>query len=158
MAYLNQGIFMKIFFLFFCMSMLLLSQSINEQIHALEDATPEKRVELMNHIKEQLIAMNHEKRMKTIHTLQAKLQRKHENNEHRTSSSLERENQSDEHQSDESNGAQRDSSENRLEAHERHEQMQEEHQRGSQLHQELHQHQERQESSRVNEHEQNRGR
>jgi hypothetical protein len=52
---------------------LLSAQSINEQIQALEDATPKKRVELMNHIKEQLIIMNQDERMETIHLLKSQL-------------------------------------------------------------------------------------
>jgi hypothetical protein len=52
---------------------LLSSQSINEQIQALEEATPEKRVELMNHIKEQLIIMNQDERMETIDLLKSQL-------------------------------------------------------------------------------------
>jgi hypothetical protein len=57
---------------------MLLSQSINEQIQALEEATPEKRVELMNHIKEQLIIMNQEERMDTIHLLKTQLHNENE--------------------------------------------------------------------------------
>ena len=67
---------MKIFFSLIITTVLIFSQTINEQIHALENASPQKRVELMNHIKEQLISMNHEKRMKTIANLQKKLQAK----------------------------------------------------------------------------------
>jgi hypothetical protein len=52
---------------------LLSSQTINEQIQALEEAIPEKRVELMNHIKEQLIIMNQEERMETIDLLKSQL-------------------------------------------------------------------------------------
>ncbi len=68
---------MKIFFSLIVITVLLFSQTINEQIHALEEASPEKRVELMNSIKRQLISMNQEKRMKTIGDLQKKLQVKH---------------------------------------------------------------------------------
>jgi len=69
---------MRIVFLLIFSSLLLLSETINEQIHALETATPQERVELMNHIKEQLISMNEENRMKTLSKLRAKLQDKHE--------------------------------------------------------------------------------
>jgi len=113
---------MKIVFSFLCMSMVLFSQSINEQIHALEDATPEKRVELMNHIKEQLIAMNHEERMKTIRTLQKELQKKHTYQHNR--------NQNYKSKIDDK----------RVKPSERQEQMREDHQRDSKLHQGLHQH------------------
>ena len=58
-------------------TVLLFSETINEQIHALESASPQERVELMNSIKMQLISMNHEERMKTIGNLQKKLQVKH---------------------------------------------------------------------------------
>jgi len=50
------------------------SQTINEQIHLLEDATPKERVALMNSIKEQLVSMNEETRIDTINTLRKKLQ------------------------------------------------------------------------------------
>jgi len=69
---------MKIIFSLIFLSLFLLSETINEQIHALEDATPEKRVELMNHIKEQLISMNEEARNNTLDALRAKLQAKEE--------------------------------------------------------------------------------
>ncbi|HHS93114.1 MAG TPA: hypothetical protein ENK82_07190 [Campylobacterales bacterium] len=69
---------MKIIFSLIFLSLFLLSETINEQIHALEDATPEKRVELMNHIKEQLISMNEAERMKTLGALKAKLHPKEE--------------------------------------------------------------------------------
>ena len=68
---------MKIFFSLIVTTGLLLSQTINEQIYALEDASPEMRVELMNSIKQQLMSMNQERRMKTIGILQKKLQVKH---------------------------------------------------------------------------------
>ena len=67
---------MKLIFSLIVTTVLLFSITINEQIHALENASPQKRVELMNHIKEQLISMNNEKRMKTIGVLQKKLQSK----------------------------------------------------------------------------------
>ena len=57
---------------------LLSSQSINEQIQALEEATPKKRVELMNHIKEQLIIMNQDERMETIDLLKSQLHNENE--------------------------------------------------------------------------------
>ena len=72
---------MKIIFSLMCMSLLLISSTINEQIHALENASPKERVALMNHIKEQLIEMNHAERMNTIASLQEKLYVKHEQNQ-----------------------------------------------------------------------------
>lgn len=48
-------------------------ESINEQIKSLEQATPQERVEVMNHIKEQLIEMNQNERMNTIAKLREKL-------------------------------------------------------------------------------------
>ncbi len=65
---------MKTFFSLIVTTGLLLSQTINEQIYALEDASPEMRVELMNSIKQQLMSMNQERRMKTIGILQKRLQ------------------------------------------------------------------------------------
>jgi len=76
---------MRIVFLLIFSSLLLLSETINEQIHALETATPQERVELMNHIKEQLISMNEENRMQTLSKLRAKLQDKHEESHLETS-------------------------------------------------------------------------
>ena len=69
---------MRVIFILIFFSLFLWSQTINEQIHALDKATPKERVALMNSIKEQLISMHTEKRMKTIETLQEKLQHKNE--------------------------------------------------------------------------------
>ena len=73
---------MKFIFSLIVTTVLLFSQTINEQIHALENASPEKRVELMNSIKKQLISMNQEKRMSTINSLREKLQVKHQERTH----------------------------------------------------------------------------
>jgi len=77
---------MRIFFSLTLLSLFLYSETINEQIHALEDATPKERVKLMNNIKKQLVSMNAEKRTLTLKTLRKKLQHKskssHEINEH----------------------------------------------------------------------------
>jgi hypothetical protein len=72
---------MRVIFILIFFSLFLCSQTINEQIHALDKATPTERVALMNSIKEQLISMNTERRMKTIASLQAKLQHKSEEQE-----------------------------------------------------------------------------
>ena len=80
---------MKMLFSLIITTVFLFSQTINEQIHALEDASPEQRVELMNSIKKQLISMNQEKRMKTIGDLQKKLQVKHEQRNTETTHQLE---------------------------------------------------------------------
>ena len=71
---------MRVIFSLIFLSLFLLSETINEQIHALEIATPQERVALMNHIKKQLISMNEEKRMQTLGALRAKLQAKNEEN------------------------------------------------------------------------------
>jgi len=71
---------MKIIFSFIFITLLLFSQTINEQIHALENANPAKRVALMNSIKQQLINMKQEKRLKIITVLQKKLQVKKKHN------------------------------------------------------------------------------
>ncbi len=96
----HKEIPMKIIFSLICISIFLLSATINEQIHALEDASPKERVALMNHIKEQLIEMNHEERMNTITALQEKL---HANNGHDTIESGQDivENQDNSHESNE---------------------------------------------------------
>jgi septal ring factor EnvC (AmiA/AmiB activator) len=113
---------MRIFSLLILINTLLFSQTINEQIHALEDASPEKRVELMNHIKEQLITMNQEERMKTLNTLRAKLQpTKQSSSEHQRESSP-----TSEHL-------------NSLEHHEIQEQMLHHQGESLEIHQELHQ-------------------
>lgn len=76
---------MRMFCSLIFLSLFLYSENINEQIHALQNATPQERVELMNSIKEQLISMNEEKRIETLETLRNKLQHnceaKHEPNE-----------------------------------------------------------------------------
>lgn len=64
---------MKIIYSVLIVCSLLNSQSINEQIQALEEVTPKKRVELMNRIKEQLIIMNQDERMETIGLLKSQL-------------------------------------------------------------------------------------
>lgn len=123
---------MKIIFSLICMSGFLLSATINEQIHALEDASPQERVALMNHIKEQLIEMNHEERMNTITALQEKL---HANNGHDTIESGQDivENQDNNHESNEVKGNEAKN----LEHHEIQEQMLNHHK----VEEELHQHQ-----------------
>jgi hypothetical protein len=63
-------------FLWMFLPLLLSAETINEQIHALQNATPQERVELMNSIKEQLISMNENKRMATLASLREKLQQK----------------------------------------------------------------------------------
>jgi len=65
---------MRLFLQFIIITLLCSAQSINEQLKELEHAPPQKRVELMNHIKEQLILMNQEQRVQTINKLRAKLQ------------------------------------------------------------------------------------
>jgi len=65
---------MRLFLQFIIITLLCSAQSINEQLKELEHAPPKQRVELMNHIKEQLILMNQEQRVQTINKLRAKLQ------------------------------------------------------------------------------------
>jgi len=65
---------MRLFLQFIIMTLLCSAQNINEQLKELEHASPQKRVELMNHIKEQLILMNQKQRVETINKLRAKLQ------------------------------------------------------------------------------------
>ena len=65
---------MRLLFRLIILTILGFSQTINEQLKELENASPERRVNLMNHIKEQLILMNQQERMQTIHKLRAKLQ------------------------------------------------------------------------------------
>ncbi len=65
---------MRLLFRLIILTILGFSQTINEQLKELENASPQRRVDLMNHIKEQLILMNQQERMQTIHKLRAKLQ------------------------------------------------------------------------------------
>ena len=65
---------MRLLFQLIILTILGFSQNINEELKELSSATPEKRVELMNHIKEQLIIMNQQERIETIAKLRAKLQ------------------------------------------------------------------------------------
>jgi len=74
---------MKIFISLFILSNILFSQSTNDNIHALEKASPQERVRLMNHIKKELMNMTEEKRMRTIHSLREKLQAKHTETRHK---------------------------------------------------------------------------
>jgi hypothetical protein len=62
---------MKILYIILLTFSSLFSQTIDEKIQKLEEATPQKRVELMNQIKEQLVLMNQHERMNTIHLLKA---------------------------------------------------------------------------------------
>ena len=127
---------MKTIFSLIVTTVLLLSQTINEQIHALEDASPEKRVELMNHIKEQLVSMNQEERMSTISILQEKLQGSHKQNPKEPQNNREEETQEQQHTHETSTEF------HPLEQHEIHEQINVSHNKGSALHQELQQHEE----------------
>ncbi len=65
---------MRLLFILSILTILGFSQTINEQLKELENASPKRRVDLMNHIKEQLILMNQQERMETIHKLRTKLQ------------------------------------------------------------------------------------
>ncbi len=65
---------MKLLFQLIILTILGFSQTINDELKELSNATPERRVELMNHIKEQLIIMNQQERNETIDKLRAKLQ------------------------------------------------------------------------------------
>lgn len=64
---------MKIIFSWIVISILLFADTINEQIHALENASPTQRVALMNQIKSQLVSMNEKKRKNTLSKLRKKL-------------------------------------------------------------------------------------
>jgi len=75
---------MRLFLQFIIITLLCSAQSINEQLKELEHAPPKQRVELMNHIKEQLILMNQEQRVQTINKLRAKLQPHREEVTHQT--------------------------------------------------------------------------
>ncbi len=57
---------MRLLFRLIILTILGFSQTINEQLKELENASPQRRVDLMNHIKEQLILMNQQERMQTI--------------------------------------------------------------------------------------------
>jgi len=64
---------MRLLFIIMLSISISIAEDINEQIKSLEEATPQERVELMNHIKEQLIEMNQHERMNTIEKLRSKL-------------------------------------------------------------------------------------
>lgn len=64
---------MRLLFIIMLSISISIAEDINEQIKSLEEATPQERVELMNHIKEQLIEMNQNERMNTIEKLRSKL-------------------------------------------------------------------------------------
>jgi len=69
---------MRVLFILVIISVIGFPQTINEQIKVLKNASPQKRVELMNHIKKQLITMNQKERLQAIHILKAELQSKTE--------------------------------------------------------------------------------
>ena len=75
---------MRLVFQLIILTILGFSQTINDELKGLSGATPAKRVELMNHIKEQLIIMNQQERSETIAKLRAKLQpsSSHQINQH----------------------------------------------------------------------------
>ena len=64
---------MKFFLMlvFVCGSSLWASESLNEQIEAMQHATPQERVAKMNRLKTQIASMNEEERLKAIETLQS---------------------------------------------------------------------------------------
>jgi len=119
---------MRVIFSLICMSIMLISDTVNEQIHALENATPTERVALMNKIKEQLIEMNDEERMSTISTLQKKLHIKNKTNEHNDLDSSQNISKNQEHKS-------KASTNQNLEHHELQEQMSNHHQIEEEVHQ-----------------------
>jgi hypothetical protein len=67
---------MKIVYITLLISSILFSQSLNSQIKKLENSSPKERVALMNDIKTQLILMNENDRMNTIHLLKARVSSK----------------------------------------------------------------------------------
>jgi len=60
--------------------------SVDQQITAMQQATPKERVKLMNQFKQQLATMNAEERAKSISQLRAQMQHKaqHDTKEHQT--------------------------------------------------------------------------
>ena len=66
---------MKIIFLLVFLSLSIYAQTINEQIHSLEHATPKERVSLMNSIKQKLVMMNEDERVQTLTVLKARIHR-----------------------------------------------------------------------------------
>lgn len=54
-------------------TLLLKADTINEQIEAIQKATPQERVELMNALKKRLASMNEEERANAINTLQTEI-------------------------------------------------------------------------------------
>ena len=63
-------------FTFYIFCILLFSQTINEQIRALEHTSPKMRVKMMNNIKKQLIKMNQKQRKEALSSLRKKLHTK----------------------------------------------------------------------------------
>jgi hypothetical protein len=54
-------------------TILLSADTINEQIEAIQKATPQERAELMNALKKKLASMNEEERANAINTLQTEI-------------------------------------------------------------------------------------
>jgi len=65
---------MQLLFRLLLFTILGFSQTLNEQIQELQHASKARRVELMNHIKKQLILMNQKERLETIIKLKRRLQ------------------------------------------------------------------------------------
>jgi len=64
---------MKVIFLLIFVLLPICAKTINMQIHALEHATPEERVSLMNSIKQKLVMMHENERVQTLGVLKARL-------------------------------------------------------------------------------------
>ena len=73
-----KTIFISTIFLFFYTSVVAedATLSIDAQIEAIKKAPPQKRVEMMNALKQRLATMNQEQRMKAIQQMRQKMQNK----------------------------------------------------------------------------------
>ena len=60
---------------------LAMADTVDEQIAKIQNATPQKRVQLMNELKQELFALGEKERVQAMHKLRAKMNTDGENNE-----------------------------------------------------------------------------
>jgi len=60
---------------------LAMADTVDEQIAKIQNATPQKRVQLMNALKQELFALGEKERVQAMHKLRAKMNTDGENNE-----------------------------------------------------------------------------
>lgn len=75
---------------FMLLGTLAMADTVDEQIAKIQNATPQKRVQLMNELKQELFALGEKERVQAMHKLRAKMNTDGENNEQLQARSRER--------------------------------------------------------------------